>query len=575
MKIRIKRYYQVVMVDKELYFGISKKLVHKIMDKEMIRLVSSMVPFLKGMHDVDGIIRELENQYPVNEIEKAIESLFQKGILETISHEDYVDFPAGELSIHSRNMLFYEMVDTIGKTPIEYQRMLKNSTVTIWGLHGVGAQILLMLSQTGVGHIRGIDRGKVDRFHLNSKILYQYEDIGKPKGLVLSGRLKELNPFVDFHYIDYSEAQADNMKAIHDTISQSDCVVFCLDLVSGIGIIIDEFCVPDRIPYIMVGKRERMGIVGPFCIPGQSACYLCNEKLSEYQWEYQASNFSKKLQFFKKEIVFSPIDTLLGNYAVTDIVKYLSHLGKVSLLNKQFLYDIDGNILTTKSIYRQVDCPNCREQNNLHYDEFLNIDEHLSVFAHSLYELVDFFVVPIEKKTPGKYYEVIVEGKNVTLLVNEIQLKFLNLLKNAYSIRQVLEFLAADYNDLEGEIISFLSLLFCAQFIKAVDGYQVTGTTKIDYSKIHIIFNSYTGDKEGIYYRISLEEHDEQLLLPEPSWNAVELLTKGMDLEDVRKSIMKQFNTDTLNMNPLFEILMDKGFIKYITLLEEPHYESS
>ncbi|MCH3909074.1 MAG: ThiF family adenylyltransferase [Bacilli bacterium] len=58
---------------------------------------------------------------------------------------------------------------------------LKNKTVAVFGLGGVGGTLFEALVRSGVGHIHIIDKDVVDESNLNRQILYKRDDIGSKK----------------------------------------------------------------------------------------------------------------------------------------------------------------------------------------------------------------------------------------------------------------------------------------------------------------------------------------------------------------------------------------------------------
>jgi len=577
-RIRLKPYLIVGIMDNVLSIGTSPKLKFSISDPGMIDKVKEMLPFLKGDYTAPEVVEKLQHRYNKEEIEKLLQLMVENNVLETVSSKIPEGFKESEFEMYSRNLLFYDMFASPNQAAVDYQRKLKKAHVVIFGLHGVGAQILLMLNQSGVGHITGIDSGKVDKFHLNSKILYQYEDIGKDKGDVLCRRVGELNPFTSFHYVDYHQGANSGKKILGETLNNADCVIFCLDVIAGVGDIVEEICIPGNIPYLFVGKRKNIGFVGPLFIPGKTACPLCSEKLAKEIWEHQGSTpgFARKVLSFNKEITFSPIDTLLGNYAAADIIRFITHFEKLALLNKQFQYDETFYVLSNKAVNRNIECRNCMNHFDPNRQPILQLNDKLSLHDDSLCEFSDFIPPKTPVLTDGvPTYPVRLEGKPLTVFVTRDQLELLVLLKNGYSLREAFNRLEKTltrvspsfYTDYLKQAVPLFNLLFFSGLVKSVDGYPAGRLHLLDFSNIYLKFIDFSQGKEGEYYcLVSKENTENKLLLPEPSMKSVELLHGGLSAEETRKEIMRQYNVDTLNIMPLIESLFEKGFVEYIRM---------
>lgn len=75
------------------------------------------------------------------------------------------------------------------------QAKIKNGSVAIAGLGGLGSNCALYLARMGVGHLHLVDFDTVDVSNLNRQA-YRISDLGKPKVLALTDQIREINPFV-------------------------------------------------------------------------------------------------------------------------------------------------------------------------------------------------------------------------------------------------------------------------------------------------------------------------------------------------------------------------------------------
>lgn len=76
----------------------------------------------------------------------------------------------------------------------EGQTKLKNATVLIVGVGGLGCPVALYLAASGVGHIVLVDPDRVEISNLQRQILFNEEEKEKPKVEVAAERLQKLYP---------------------------------------------------------------------------------------------------------------------------------------------------------------------------------------------------------------------------------------------------------------------------------------------------------------------------------------------------------------------------------------------
>lgn len=91
----------------------------------------------------------------------------------------------------TEHSIFQRTKIAIGENAIE---KLRNSTVAIFGVGGVGGAVVEMLTRTGVGTLILVDFDKFDATNLNRQILSDSSQIGKIKTEVAKQRVESINP---------------------------------------------------------------------------------------------------------------------------------------------------------------------------------------------------------------------------------------------------------------------------------------------------------------------------------------------------------------------------------------------
>lgn len=123
----------------------------------------------------------------------------------------------------------------LGKDGLE---KLKNSTVVVFGIGGVGSFTVEALVRSGVGRLIIVDDDTVCLTNLNRQIIASYDTISKPKVEVMKDRILTINPKCEVithkTFVDKSN--------IHEIIDETvDYVVDAIDTVSS-KIALIEYC---------------------------------------------------------------------------------------------------------------------------------------------------------------------------------------------------------------------------------------------------------------------------------------------------------------------------------------------
>ena len=103
-----------------------------------------------------------------------------------------------------------EEIRTAGKNLVSNNvfAILKEKTILVLGIGGVGGYVVESLVRAGIGHIILIDFDKVDISNINRQIIAVHSNIGKLKVDCFKERIKDINKncIVDTFNIFYEES---------------------------------------------------------------------------------------------------------------------------------------------------------------------------------------------------------------------------------------------------------------------------------------------------------------------------------------------------------------------------------
>ena len=217
----------------------------------------------------------------------------------------------------------------------EAQERLKQSTVFVAGVGGLGSPLLYYLAVAGIGTLKICDFDKIDLSNLNRQILHTENEIGILKVDSAYNTLINANPNITIIKVNEKLGEKNTPKIVGD----ADIIVDCLDNFYTRQIL-NETSVKKSIPMIHAGVSGFIGQI-TFIHPPDTPCLACF--------------FPDKA---KKEItpIVGATAGILGSLQALEVIKYLTGIGE-NLKNKLLFWD--GLEMNFKTIKLQKNC-NCK-----------------------------------------------------------------------------------------------------------------------------------------------------------------------------------------------------------------------
>ena len=219
------------------------------------------------------------------------------------------------------------------------QRKLKNGTVFIAGVGGLGGPVSIYLAVAGVGRIRICDNGRVELTNLNRQILYHDVDIDRLKVSSAQATLKKLNPHITVDY--FSDTLTG--ETVDRLVGEADIVVDCLDNFET-RFVLNEFVVKKEIPLVHAGVEGMAGQLS-FIHPPETPCLRC--KIPDVP--PPANN------------PFPIVGTtagILGCLEANEVLKYLAGVGS-NMKGAILLWNGENTEFHRIAVGKDPDCPVC------------------------------------------------------------------------------------------------------------------------------------------------------------------------------------------------------------------------
>lgn len=344
-----------------VHYGRERGVLLEDVDKTQMRLLS----LLDGKHSFADIVHALQQQNPevtAEDVSEALENLLNFGLLEDAAIPPPADLPPSDLERYASQIHFLSLLDTTGKQKYTLQAKLKNAQVAVLGLGGLGSNVLLGLAAIGVGFLRGVDCDCVEVGNLNRQVLYDVNDIGKPKAVAAAEQLARFNPNVTFEPV---QQKITGPQAISELIDGVDLVAFCADQPREITLWMNRVAVEKGIPFILGGYHGTVAEVGPFVIPFQTGCLACDEvgcnpddgEIAELSWIEQASWLRHPNMHF--------VTAMAAHLTCSEICKHILGVGEPVTYNHRYLLDTQQFTLTSSKMPHSPTCNLCGQRKSV------------------------------------------------------------------------------------------------------------------------------------------------------------------------------------------------------------------
>jgi molybdopterin/thiamine biosynthesis adenylyltransferase len=218
------------------------------------------------------------------------------------------------------------------------QLKLKKARVLVVGAGGLGCPASLYLVAAGIGHIAVVDKETVELSNLNRQVLHWNDDIGKPKGVSVIEKLRQLNPEVTVEAIQ-KVLTTENARQL---VKDFTVVVDALDNWRT-RFLLNKACVEEKIPFVHAGVYALYGQITTI-FPGKGPCLQCI--LPQIPPEEE------------KFPVLGATAGTLGLLEALETIKIITGLGE-PLVGR--LLHFDGEIMSFQEIKveRRGNCPVC------------------------------------------------------------------------------------------------------------------------------------------------------------------------------------------------------------------------
>ncbi|WP_068138971.1 HesA/MoeB/ThiF family protein [Roseimaritima ulvae] len=224
------------------------------------------------------------------------------------------------------------------------QQKLKDASVMISRVGGVGSVVAYELAAAGVGKMVLAHAGNVKPSDLNRQLLMTHDWIGKPRIESIRRRLLELNPRLEIVAVE-ENVSFENAGAL---VEQCDLVVDCAPLFPE-RFAMNEHAVRQGKPMVECAMYEFEAHITSI-IPARSPCLRCLFPEAPPTWKRQFP-------------VFGAVSGTVACMGAVEAIKIIAGLGD-PLTGRLLKMDLREMSFRTLKYARRDDCPVCSQPSN-------------------------------------------------------------------------------------------------------------------------------------------------------------------------------------------------------------------
>jgi sulfur-carrier protein adenylyltransferase/sulfurtransferase len=222
------------------------------------------------------------------------------------------------------------------------QEKLKAGRVLVVGAGGLGSPAALYLAAAGCGTLGLVDYDNVELSNLQRQVLFDTQDVGRPKAEVARARLAALNPqiAVRAHVLELSAAN------VREVLSAYDLVLDGSDRLST-RYLVNDACVLLSKPLVSAAIHRFEGQLMGY-VPGRGPCYRCMFPQTPDGVVANCADAG----------VLGVLPGVLGTLQATEAIKLLTGIGE-PLLGRLLTYDALAMRFEEFRVARRADCAVC------------------------------------------------------------------------------------------------------------------------------------------------------------------------------------------------------------------------
>jgi molybdopterin/thiamine biosynthesis adenylyltransferase len=226
--------------------------------------------------------------------------------------------------------------------------------IAVLGLGSMAQWILPGLVYSGFRRFTIVDFDEVEAKNLVGQPLFRRRDIGDQKTAAVRDKIVDMRPETD---VRVENTELRTVEDVREVVADADLVLHCADYPRyKIHRVITDACTAEDVPNLNL----IVGRIGPFHIPGETACYGCLEAYRRDGFD-EYDSFVEKLAYTmdRRFPGLHPTSPLTGGIATMEVVRHFTPVGTPFSYSTIRSWDAVSGEMDHFDLDRREDCRLC------------------------------------------------------------------------------------------------------------------------------------------------------------------------------------------------------------------------
>jgi molybdopterin-synthase adenylyltransferase len=320
-----------------------------------VRAILAALDGRRTVEEAQAGLREQGLRLADGELGAFVEELAGHGVLEDAALDERL-LSATERERFDRQLRYFGDVAE-ARPRAALQVALREATVAVLGLGGLGGVAACLLARCGVGALIGVDHDAVELSNLSRQLLYEEEDLGAAKVAVAERRLRAIDRELR---LEARERVLRTEDDVLEAIAGAGFVVAAVDWPVGeITRAVNGACLRAGVPWIAMSQHPPLARVGPTYVPGRTGCFACQEAEHHEAFPLLGEYLAQARGTTSPAAAFAPACGLIGSLVASEVVHHLTGLGPVPTEGRALTMDLRTLETSWTAAPRRPGCPLC------------------------------------------------------------------------------------------------------------------------------------------------------------------------------------------------------------------------